>query len=308
MYWSNQSIPDPCNIEFAGSAAFSEPETIAIRDLVQKHEFKSALLIHSFGDMLVYPFNGDASVRVKPEDVSFYDDMKRVFQVSRAGPVSELLKYTTTGEATDYLYGAMGIRAMSLEIGAESDGFTPDIETALSIADANFQRVKYWLYKSGPEISKVNISFTSAADEYSFSIFNSGLSSIAGHVTVASDHCSGTVRTEFNTTGWSNPIELTGCSSPGERAPIICVVEQKLLCRCFPIHEGVAEIPLGLISTYSAHPRLCEKLGVPTEIVAMTRSPVGWTFPRFNVIGGAIALVLCVLLLMRSLRSTFIRQ
>ncbi|RHY58714.1 hypothetical protein DYB30_012385 [Aphanomyces astaci] len=50
------SSDDVCGEDYRGSAAFSEPETRAVRDLVARHNFTTAFNYHSFGEYFNIPF------------------------------------------------------------------------------------------------------------------------------------------------------------------------------------------------------------------------------------------------------------
>lgn len=48
----------PCEEDYRGKSAFSEPETQGIRDFVVAHpNLKIALNFHAWGNLLVVPFN-----------------------------------------------------------------------------------------------------------------------------------------------------------------------------------------------------------------------------------------------------------
>jgi carboxypeptidase T len=51
---------DPCSECYRGSKPFSEPETQAIRNLIQSEakRLKFVVNFHSFGNMWIYPYNG----------------------------------------------------------------------------------------------------------------------------------------------------------------------------------------------------------------------------------------------------------
>lgn len=52
----------PCEEDYRGESAFSEPETIAIKDFIKSVEgqkIKIAFNYHSFGNILILPFNFD---------------------------------------------------------------------------------------------------------------------------------------------------------------------------------------------------------------------------------------------------------
>ena len=70
---------DVCRDDYRGPSAFSEPETRAIRDLIEKWaNIKIAINLHAYGNMLVVPFNYDDQVNAKlnsefPNAAALYD-------------------------------------------------------------------------------------------------------------------------------------------------------------------------------------------------------------------------------------------
>ena len=52
---------DPCSESFSGTAPFSEPESRAIRDLMERYKdtIKMVYNYHSYGPMFVWPYNSE---------------------------------------------------------------------------------------------------------------------------------------------------------------------------------------------------------------------------------------------------------
>ena len=67
--WGNRgSSRDPCSIQYAGEAAFSEPETRAHRDHMAKLENVAAVLsYHSYTEVIIYPFTSSPQRKVENE-------------------------------------------------------------------------------------------------------------------------------------------------------------------------------------------------------------------------------------------------
>jgi hypothetical protein len=66
-----RASPDPASMEYRGRAPFSEPETRAIRDLMQRRRFAFAVAYHSFGSYLVYPAARGLVPREPPDEPIF---------------------------------------------------------------------------------------------------------------------------------------------------------------------------------------------------------------------------------------------
>ncbi|KAI6182508.1 ShKT domain-containing protein [Aphelenchoides bicaudatus] len=95
------SSTDPCSEIYAGTFAFSEPETRAIRDFVtsQSGRIKTFLTFHSYSQILMYPFGH--ALRTYPTDV---DDLSSTaIRAAKALESMYGIKYTV---GTDFCSGA----------------------------------------------------------------------------------------------------------------------------------------------------------------------------------------------------------
>ena len=276
LYWTNMTIPDPCNIEYAGTEPFSEPETRAIRNVLNRVEFTSALLLHSFGEMLLFPFNGDASAEIAEVDKPFYDNIKTLFAIDKAGPVSRILKYNAYGEATDFLYGSMNILAFSLEAGSEANGFLPPINEARNTVIQNFDRVKAWIMLSGPRISGIRVTEShNDPGQLDVAIHNSGQFVMETSLKLMSASCvDDAIEISQVRPGWIESVPLPVCHSND----LLCTVEMDLICRCFPSAVGTHELMIDKLSTFSEHRDQCSSLGIPLEVHAPTVSDSAQVF------------------------------
>ena len=267
--WSGDASPNPCDTEYSGTGPFSEPETASLNSFLSNHKIESALNLHSYGDMLIYPYNGDAELVLPDTHRKFYDDIQSLFKPARAGSAARTLQYLTPGEATDYFYANMSIMAMSLEIGREDDGFLPSIRTAMTIADDTFRRIKMWLQKVGPDLSDATLE-SLPDNKMIVAIQNSGLSGgptdleVIVHSdakcgdcgAVSCSHVDGFTRVYSNVKsvealGWTNVLEVPKCASTVLSSTQVCFIERRLSCRCFP-----SESPADKLNS------VCERFGL----------------------------------------------
>ncbi|XP_026480023.1 carboxypeptidase B-like [Ctenocephalides felis] len=57
FHWKeDDSHAKPCDEDYPGDQAFSEPETRALRDLMKAHNVQLYLTLHSFGNFILYPY------------------------------------------------------------------------------------------------------------------------------------------------------------------------------------------------------------------------------------------------------------
>lgn len=93
-----------CAETYAGTEAFSEPETAALRDYVLEHahHIKLYLTFHSYGNYLLYPWGYTSAL---PDDVAVLDELGQ--RVASAIAAVSGTRYTV-GSSTNVLYAAAG--------------------------------------------------------------------------------------------------------------------------------------------------------------------------------------------------------
>lgn len=167
---------DGCDEEYQGTAAFSEPETQAIKELVEKHNFKVAYHYHSYGEMLTHPYNyinGPVTNEMPKDDQTVYHEINKVFQYKKFGTAYETVKYSADGESDDWFYSAHNIISLSPELGPEEEEFWPHQKTISGINERSFRRTGYVVYKSGCE---PDVSQTRNDSKVTFRVKNAGVS------------------------------------------------------------------------------------------------------------------------------------
>lgn len=124
------SSNDPCSNNYRGPSAFSEPETAAIRDLLNTWtNTKAAINLQAYVVDLVHPFNFDSNSTVFlntnfPTASQYYQDL-----ISKGGAPNDMFKnssktaYRCNGETSDYMLATKNIFAVSPSIGS-SDIFS----------------------------------------------------------------------------------------------------------------------------------------------------------------------------------------
>lgn len=128
--WGGAGTSDlPSSDVYCGEAPFSEPETQAIRDLTQAHDFQIAIDFHTYGGLVLWPWN--YVLDLAPDN----DDLVRIGTEFAAlngyTPAQGIDLYATTGDSTDWLYGGEDIYAYCIEIGSDQDGFHPPEQDAV---------------------------------------------------------------------------------------------------------------------------------------------------------------------------------
>jgi len=116
--WGGAGTSDtPGDSTYCGEAPFSEPETQAIRDLVYARDFQIGLDIHSYSELVMWPWGYTGNVT--PDDDSLSGIGGRLAAVNGYVPAQSVLLYPTTGDSLDWLYGGADAYSILFEIGTK---------------------------------------------------------------------------------------------------------------------------------------------------------------------------------------------
>ncbi|KAG1687400.1 hypothetical protein DVH05_005197 [Phytophthora capsici] len=156
----------PCGDDYNGPSAFSEPETQAVRDLVERNttDFSVALNYHSYGKYINLPFACQAEgeptepnnsvFRALAQEMAYFNG----FSYGQSWKDSNL--YTVNGETSDWMWQAHGIFAMSPEVGPSFEvqsvpGFWPPRDQVPQLSSELHYSNVYISRMAGPVYSLV---------------------------------------------------------------------------------------------------------------------------------------------------------
>lgn len=100
--------------DYCGSAAFSEPETQAIRDFALQHDFKYAISLHSGSELILYPWS--YSTETTPHNPIFIEIAANLSTLVKAPYKQSGAWYTTSGSWDDWFYSNRATFALTCEI------------------------------------------------------------------------------------------------------------------------------------------------------------------------------------------------
>lgn len=155
------SSTDICAEDYRGPTAFSEPETQAIRDFVERPEMNisTGLNYHSYGRYFNIPFACEASGVPSADKLAIFQDIAKEMATynhfAYGQPWKESNLYTVNGETSDWMWQTHGIYAMSPEVGPGFDvpdthGFWPPRDQVPSLsAELHYSNV-YAAMVAGP--------------------------------------------------------------------------------------------------------------------------------------------------------------
>lgn len=122
--WEGGST-DPRTEDYGGPAPFSEPETQAIRDLVQTRNIKYGIDFHSGTELILYPWG--FTYDPPPDQSTFIEISQNLSSLTGGTPYMQSINlYPTHGASHDWLYGTENILALTCEI-FSNDTFWPRV-------------------------------------------------------------------------------------------------------------------------------------------------------------------------------------
>lgn len=135
----------PRSDTFCGKAAFSEPESQAMRKFFGDHtNIKTHISYHSYGQMILYPYGGTYdeidSEQDKKAFIRIGDEMAKMTGY-RNMKSSDL--YTSSGDSCDWVYEQHKVLAFTFEL--DGNGFYPSASQIDSIVSKNIKAAKYLL-------------------------------------------------------------------------------------------------------------------------------------------------------------------
>ena len=120
------SSPNECAEDYRGKSAFSEPESVAVKNFVESHpNLVSAMNFHSYGDLWIHPFNYLNDASNHPLEQSYHRLYDAYMEFSRSGVFPsgakfgnaiKTIQYLANGEASDWMLATKRIFAFSPEL------------------------------------------------------------------------------------------------------------------------------------------------------------------------------------------------
>lgn len=140
-YDDGGSSPYTGDATYRGPSAFSEPETQNMRAFTQSHHFVSTVYLHSYSNLVLWPWGYDYLLTPDEPLFSIMGDSISSYNGYAPGPSHSL--YPANGVSDDWGYGEQVLKnknlAFTFEIGGQSDGFWPDPSRIPALVAENLQ-------------------------------------------------------------------------------------------------------------------------------------------------------------------------
>ncbi len=146
--WGGQGTSsDPTDITYCGPSPSSEPEIVAMKNMLDTHHFVAGITYHSYSELVLFPY-GYETAAFAPDHNSLEAlaiSMANTIPASGGGyytPDKSSGLYPASGTTDDYAYGQHGIFSYTIELGTT---FIPASGDILGICQGNLQAAKILL-------------------------------------------------------------------------------------------------------------------------------------------------------------------
>lgn len=139
----------PSDITYCGPSPSSEPETMAMKNLMDQHHFVAGITYHSYSELVLFPY-GYVTEAFAPDHSSLQAlavSMANTIPASGGGyytPDKSSGLYPASGVTDDYAYGQRGIFCYTIELGTT---FIPSASQIPGICSGNLQAALILLHR-----------------------------------------------------------------------------------------------------------------------------------------------------------------
>jgi len=143
LWGQGGSSPDPSADTYRGPSAFSEPETLAMKQLFDRHtNITTCNSYHSYGSVVYYPWSGTYDDIPDAKDLAAFKTI--------AGKIAALAgyraekssdSYLSTGDMNDWTYAAHHVFSFTTEL--DGSGFYPGAAAIDKAAPGNIKAMLY---------------------------------------------------------------------------------------------------------------------------------------------------------------------
>jgi carboxypeptidase T len=136
------SSPVSSTQTYRGTAAFSEPETQAMKWFAENHDFKLNINYHTYNNAFIYPW-GHVPSLLTPDSNTFssYGAFITEYNHYRYGTCDQTLSYVSNGGSDDWMYGETTTKnkifAFTPEVGDDEFGFYAPSSNIINDCKAN---------------------------------------------------------------------------------------------------------------------------------------------------------------------------
>jgi len=266
---------------YRGPSAASEPETQAMMAFFAQREFATALSIHSYSNLWIWPWGYDEFLPANNDDYTEVGELATEVNGYLAGPAAATL-YPANGTTIDYDEAEHQTMSWLPEIGSSAQGFWPATADMVPLASENLPGLQRTALAAGAYVRVEDVQRADAGDgdghfeageeiELVLELRNSGLAASGTNVTatlassspeatvIDGSHDFGVIASFSSADNGAAPLTLaiSGSATAGTRVDYVLTL----------LHEGQTETIPGSVVIGVRRPFVVDAL----------ESDLGWT-------------------------------
>lgn len=150
---------NPSDLTYCGPSGFSEPETMAMKNVIDQHHFVTGITYHSYSELVLFPY-GYSTGAFAPDHTSLQAlavSMANTIPAAGGGyytPDKSSGLYPASGTTDDYAYGQHGVFAYTIELGTQ---FIPPASQIVTICQDNLQAAMILLNRVDQSVLTGNV-------------------------------------------------------------------------------------------------------------------------------------------------------
>jgi hypothetical protein len=157
------SSPSASSDTYRGTGPASEPEVAAMTAFIAARDFQTALSMHCYSDLWLAPLGYIPSVPVNDNDYEEVGALATEVNGYAYGTASTLL-YPANGVTIDTDHGVHGTMSWTPEIGGQFDGFWPQTNKIVPLAQENLEALQRTALAAGPYLRATGVLLQDEGD------------------------------------------------------------------------------------------------------------------------------------------------
>ncbi|HAE39337.1 MAG TPA: hypothetical protein DCG57_11960 [Candidatus Riflebacteria bacterium] len=130
---------------YHGTGPFSEPESSALKALVEREKFQASISFHTYSELILYPFGYGYNIP-NPDSKVFVKMAKDMSQFNQYTPKNSAELYPAMGDSDDFFYGEMKMLSFTFEL---CSTFIPAATQISTFNELNVPACLYLIDKAG---------------------------------------------------------------------------------------------------------------------------------------------------------------
>ena len=179
--WGDVGTSDSYNSPvYHGPNAWSEPEIVAMKNLLESHHFVTGITYHSYSELVLFPFGYEMGVTAPDHDAleELAIEMAYTIPAQNGGfytPQQSLELYPCMGTTDDYAYGVHSIFSFTIELGIQ---FIPPAGQIDEIVENNLEASKILLNRVNRQSITGLITNSETSDPVVAEVYVEGIDNI----------------------------------------------------------------------------------------------------------------------------------